>query len=62
MKITYNLINKPLSKPLKTSNLKLRDYQEGVVEEILESGDSGIIKLGTAWGKTIIACELIRKL
>jgi len=41
---------------------KLRNYQVGVADEILKAGDNGIIKLGTGFGKTLIACEIIRKL
>ena len=48
--IEYQLTKLPLTKPLKF-NGKLRDYQVGVVEKIVESGDNGIIKLGTGFGK-----------
>lgn len=45
-----------------TTNIKLRDYQEGAVEHIINSGQTGIIKLGTGWGKSIIAIRLIEVL
>ena len=50
-----------LKKPL-VFNGTLRDYQVGVPEQILSAGSHGVIKLGTGYGKTLIACELIRKL
>lgn len=39
-------------------NAKLRDYQEGAVDEILKNLE-GIIRLDTAFGKSIIAMKLI---
>jgi len=53
--------NIQLSKPIKF-NGTLRDYQVGVADTIIKNGDNGTIKLGTGFGKTLIACELIRKL
>lgn len=41
--------------------IKLRDYQEGVIEQILLHTE-GVAKLGTGFGKTIIALELARRL
>jgi len=61
MKITYDLTDTPLTRGLIFTG-ELRPYQVGVVDEILKNRDSGIIKLGTGYGKTIIACEIIRKL
>lgn len=43
-----------------TSIIKLRDYQEGVTEEILPNTE-GIIRLDTAFGKSIIAMKLIEE-
>lgn len=39
-------------------NIKLRDYQMGVPEEILEN-NQGIIKLSTGFGKSLLALKLI---
>ena len=61
MNIKYDLTDINLSEPLKF-NGELRDYQVGIVDEILEAGNNGVIKLGTGFGKTLIACEIIRKL
>jgi superfamily II DNA or RNA helicase len=59
---TYDFVDKKLSKELRF-NGKLRDYQEGVVDKVVDSGDKcGVIRLDVAFGKTLIACELIRKL
>lgn len=40
--------------------LKLRDYQEGVLDHVNEN--VGILKLGTGFGKTIIALKLVERL
>lgn len=47
------------SQPLKCS-ATLRDYQEGVIEEVLKHTD-GIIRLDTAFGKSVIALKLIEE-
>jgi superfamily II DNA or RNA helicase len=39
-------------------DFKYRDYQLGVIDEILEK-DNGVIKLDTAFGKTIVALKLV---
>lgn len=43
-------------------NGELRDYQGGVTNEIIGNGSYGVIRLDTAWGKTVLACDLIPKL
>jgi len=42
-------------------SIKLRDYQEGIPEEIIKH-NYGIIKLNTGFGKTVIALEVARLL
>lgn len=39
------------------TGIKFRDYQEGIVERVVER-ENGIIKLGTGFGKTIIALKI----
>ena len=52
----------PTEKVLK-SNIKLRDYQYGIIEEINpEENHEGIIRLDTGWGKTIVALKLAEAL
>lgn len=61
--IRYNVCEDRLTTPFKSiDKFKLRDYQEGVVDEIISKGTVGTLRLDTAWGKTILACELISKL
>ena len=59
--LSRDLVSIELEKPIKF-NGELRDYQVGITDKIIEAGGYGIIKLGTGFGKTLIACELIRKL
>lgn len=59
--IKRDTVDKNLKKPLKFKG-ELRDYQEGITDMILNNGNVGTIKLGTGFGKTIMAFELIRKL
>lgn len=47
------------SQPLKC-NATLRDYQYGVIEEVLKHTE-GIIRLDTAFGKSVIALKLIEE-
>jgi len=45
----------PTSKPIKT-NIKLRDYQYGIIEEINpQENHEGILRCDTGWGKTVLA-------
>lgn len=53
--VDYKLVE---SRSRVKTSIKLRDYQEGVPEEIIENGNNGIIKLYTGFGKTIIALRL----
>lgn len=48
------------SEPL-SSSIVLRDYQHGVIEEILKE-NQGIVRLDTGFGKTILALKLIEEL
>lgn len=51
-----------LSTPFE-SNVELRDYQYGVLDELLDSGShQGVADLYTSFGKTIVAIELIAEL
>ncbi len=43
------------------ARIDLRAYQQGVAEHILVDSE-GVAELGTAWGKTILGCQLIDKL
>lgn len=56
-----DLCDNILEKPLEFTG-KLRDYQAGVPEEIIQNGCDGVVKLGTGYGKTLIALEMIRLL
>jgi len=62
--VTEYEVEHDLWKKTETVNLKgeikLRDYQEGVVEQILQH-PVGVCKLSTGFGKTIIALKLIEK-
>lgn len=45
------------------SNIKLRDYQYGIIDEIdPERNREGILRCDTGWGKTVLALKLIEKL
>ncbi len=57
-KFYTKLSKKECSEPIRSNVLELRDYQIGVAEEILKRYH-GIIRLDTAFGKTIIAGKLI---
>jgi len=59
--LVRDFVSTDLDKPLKFKG-ELRDYQGGIADKIISGGSYGIIKLGTGYGKTIIACEIIRKL
>ena len=50
---------KKVDEPI-TPSIKLRDYQVNCASQVLES-NQGVLKLGTAYGKTIIAFRLIEK-
>ena len=52
--------NKCYRKETISGQIKMRDYQLGDIDRIKKNA-SGIIKLGTGYGKTIIAAELIRE-
>ena len=54
----HNTVSGELYDEFVSENLKLRDYQEGVPEQILKERN-GVIKLSTGFGKTIIALKLI---
>lgn len=56
--ITYDVSTEKLTKEFKSQGLVLRDYQEGITEEILKH-DNGVIKLDTGFGKSIISLKLI---
>ena len=59
--ITTDLVEIKRKEPM-FSFIKLRDYQEPIVEKIVANKPSeGLIVLSTGGGKTIIACELIEK-
>lgn len=57
--VKINLFQPQICNPVK-SNIVLRDYQKGVTEEILPNTE-GIIRLDTAFGKSIIAMKLIEE-
>lgn len=57
-KVSINVSTAECKKRLRAHNLVLRDYQIGVSEEILKK-EHGIIRLDTAFGKTIIAGKLV---
>lgn len=54
-----NRVDHKVASKLKES-IKLRDYQPGVATKILDY-NQGILELGTAWGKTILAFRLVEK-
>lgn len=58
--ITEKTCDRKLSRSL-VGEITLRSYQQGSIEEITKNRN-GIIKLGTGWGKTILACELTKNL
>lgn len=60
-KLKKDLVSTSLKKPI-SFNGKLRGYQEGVVAEILSCCKNGILRLDTAWGKTILSGLLIKEL
>lgn len=52
----------PLSAPL-VGTITLRDYQQVTLKQLLDAGhENGIFKLGTGWGKTVLACQLVQSL
>ena len=53
----FDLCINKIKDKLESDTLKLRDYQEGVPEQILEES-TGIIKLSVGFGKTICAAKL----
>jgi len=57
--VDYKLVE---SRSRVKTKIKLRDYQEGIAEGIVEAGDNGVIKLYTGFGKTIIALKLAEML
>lgn len=61
IKFTYNIdrVSNLMDEPL-DEKIELRPYQVGVSTKVLES-KQGVLKLGTAFGKTIIAFRLAEK-
>ena len=60
IKCTNELVSRRSSSPISTT-IRLRPYQEGVVSAA-DSADSGIFRLDTGAGKTVLAIELSAKL
>lgn len=60
--ITTDLVEQKRKEPM-FSFIKLRDYQEPIVEKVLrEKPSEGLIVMSTGAGKTVVAVEIIEKL